>query len=111
MQRTLEFLAVCGVLFLALGASARAAGTTGEVPDGVSAADWSGIRQAYEAGRHAARPSGGGWQAHTPGQRLRTRFDGRGFTTRPDAGGWTWGLELLRYGFAGRERAWRARRA
>src|SRR4029453_15060941 len=31
------------------------------------------------------------------------RFDGRGFSTEPDRGGWTWGLELQRYGFAGAE--------
>ena len=32
------------------------------------------------------------------------RFDGRGLLTRPDAGTWTWGLELERYGIAGGER-------
>ena len=110
-----------GVLTLALGAfgaegAAAAAGGEGvsasdapasppkeAAPDGIPAADWAGIREAYEAGRHAARAVEGGYQAHNPGQRWRTRFDGRGFTTSPDAGGWTWGLQLESYGFVGRE--------
>ncbi len=42
--------------------------------------------------------------AHNPGQRWCARFDGRGFMVTPEAGGWVWGLELARYGFAGAER-------
>ena len=45
----------------------------------------------------------GGHEARNPGQRWLTSFDGRGFLTRPDAGGWTWGLDLESYGFAGCE--------
>ena len=63
---------------------------------------WS-ARGAYEVGRHAAQRVEGGYSARNPSQRWTTRFDGRAFTTQPDAGGWTWGLELLRYGFAGSE--------
>jgi hypothetical protein len=83
-------------------AKASRASTTPEkeVPESVSAADWSGIRAAYETSRHAAIPVDGGYQARNPGQQWRTSFDARGFTTQPDAGEWTWGLELLRYGFA-----------
>jgi FG-GAP repeat len=73
------------------------------VPKGVSASDWTSIRAAYEAGRHAAFAVDGGYQVRNPGQQWTTRFDGRGFQTQPDAGGWTWGLELERYGFAGAE--------
>ena len=40
----------------------------------------------------------GGYQARNPGQQWRTRFDGRGVVTTPDAGGWSWGLELVSYG-------------
>ena len=29
-----------------------------------------------------------------------TKFDRHGFTVTPDAGGWTWGLELVGYGQA-----------
>ena len=75
-------------------------------PDGLSASEWSSIRAAYEAGRHAVHPQPeGGLAARNPGQAWRTRFDGRGFTVTPDAGGWTWGLELRRFGFTGAEQA------
>jgi hypothetical protein len=40
-----------------------------------------------------------GFMTHNPGQRWRTAFDDRGFTTTPDDGGWTWGLELMSYGW------------
>ena len=75
------------------------------VPDGLSATDWSSIRQQYEQHRHQAVAVDGGHQARNPGQQWLTRFDGRGFLTRPDAGGWQWGLELQSYGFTGHERA------
>ena len=76
----------------------------GEAPDGLSPDDWTGIRAAYEEGRHAAFPVEEGHQARNPGQRWLTTFDGRGFRTEPDAGGWTWGLDLVSYGFADRIR-------
>ncbi len=73
-------------------------------PKGLSTTDWSSIREAYEAARHAAYAAAGGYQARNPGHQWLTRFDGRGFSTEPDTGGWTWGLQLERYGFAGWER-------
>ncbi|MDB6131952.1 MAG: Integrin alpha beta-propellor repeat protein, partial [Verrucomicrobiales bacterium] len=76
-----------------------------EVPEGLAQSDWQGIRAAYEAGRHAFQRVGDGWMGSNPGQRLDTRFDGRGFVARPKDGGWEWGLELKSYGFAGQERA------
>jgi hypothetical protein len=75
-----------------------------EVPDGLSSAEWSSIRAAYEAGRHAAFAMEGGHRARNPGQRWTTEFDGRGFTTTPDTERWTWGLELTNWGRAGGER-------
>src|SRR5687767_13853924 len=76
------------------------------VPEGLAPSDWASIRTAYETQRHAAFPvEGGGYQARNPGQQWVTKFDGRGFSTQPDAGGWRWGLELRSYGFAGSERA------
>jgi hypothetical protein len=75
------------------------------VPEGLSAPEWSSIRQQYEQQRHAAYPVAGGYQARNPGQQWQTRFDGRGFTTEPDGAAWQWGLELQSYGFAGQERA------
>ena len=72
-------------------------------PQDLGAEDWSGIRQAYDAGRLAIHPVEGGHRARNPGQRWHTLFDGRGFTATPDDGSWTWGLELRSYGFAGHE--------
>ena len=68
-------------------------------PKGLSNSDWSSIRRAYEKERHAvvANPDGS-HQARNPGQAWLTKFDGRGFTVTPEAGGWTWGLELAGYG-------------
>jgi hypothetical protein len=60
----------------------------------MAASDWSSILTAYEAGRHAIEESEDGHRARNPGQEWVTRFDRRGFTTTPDAGGWVWGLEL-----------------
>jgi hypothetical protein len=74
------------------------------LPAGLSAADWSGIRRQVEQHRHAAVLVDGAHQARNPGQQWLTRFDGRGFLTQPDAGDWTWGLKLERYGFVGFER-------
>ncbi len=73
----------------------------GKLPDGLSESDWAGIRKAYTAERHRVAPLAGRsgvWHARNPGQAWRTRFDGRGFLVEPDAGGWTGGLELARYG-------------
>ena len=81
----------------------RATGVEDAVPDGLSAGDWAGIRAAREADRYAATATTSGFQARNPGQRWVTHFDGRGFRTEPDAGGWSWGLELVSYGFAGSE--------
>jgi hypothetical protein len=76
-----------------------------EVPEGLSGDDWTGIREAYEAGRHAIHEVDGGYQARNPGQQWLTRFDGRGFSIKPDVGGWTWGLELESCRFGGNEQA------
>jgi len=76
-----------------------------DVPEGLSASDWSSIRAAYEAGRHQVRAVDGGHQARSPGQQWLARFDGRGVAVQPDAGEWSWGLELVAFGFAGDERA------
>jgi len=64
---------------------------------------WVGIRVSHEAARHVAAPTEGGYRAHNPGQHWSTRFDGRGFRTVPDTGGWAWGLELEHFGFVGNE--------
>jgi hypothetical protein len=76
------------------------------VPDGLTAFDWSSICAAYQAHRHQVlRVEGGGYRAHNPEQQWRTEFDGRGFTTRSQAGDWQWGLELRSYGFSDQKRS------
>jgi hypothetical protein len=74
-----------------------------QVPEGLAKSDWSSIRAAYEAGRHAFQPTATGWQARNPGQQWTTSFDRRGFVATPKAGGWTWGLELQGYGFGNQQ--------
>ena len=83
-----------------LGDKASQVAPPDQVPEGLVKSDWQSIRAAYEAGRHAFQPVEDGWQAGNPGQQWLTVFDGQGFTVTPDAGGWTWGLELAGYGKA-----------
>ena len=74
----------------------------GQVPNGLGKTEWQGIREAYEAGRHAFHAvtgQEGVWQAHNPGQQWNTTFDQHGFMARPQRGKWVWGLELQSYGF------------
>ena len=84
------------------GALALAPSRSAQIED-LSKSDWEGIREAYEAGRHAAYACDGGLQARNPGNGWSTRFDGRGFLVSPDEGDWTWGLEFEGYGFEGGE--------
>jgi hypothetical protein len=76
-----------------------------DVPAGLTEGDWQDVRAAYEAGRHFVDSVADGHRASNPGQRWSTHFDGRGFTTRPDGGGWSWGLELRSWGIEGSLRA------
>jgi hypothetical protein len=92
-----NFLSVVAIALLA--GPCRADDTP--TPKGLAPSDWSSIRAAYEAGRHAAfadDATPGHFRARNPGQQWRTRFDGRGFLTSPDAGNWTWGLQLVSLG-------------
>ena len=69
--------------------------------DSLSEADWAGIRAARDASRYEVRSFEGGLRAHNPGQAWSSSFDGRSFLTLPESGSWTWGLQLLGYGFPG----------
>jgi trimeric autotransporter adhesin len=89
------------LLIIVLRSASARADDVAPVSKGLSGDDWSSIRAAYEAGRHAAYADEavpGHIVARNPGQQWRTRFDGRGFLTAPDAGGWSWGLDLVSYG-------------
>ncbi len=101
-HRTFVLAAFAAALFSPSPAGRAAAQSP---PDGLTAAGWSSIRAAYQAGRHAAFAVEGGWQARNPGQQWLTRFDGRGFEIAPDSQGWTFGLDLVRFGAAGQEAA------
>jgi hypothetical protein len=79
-----------------------------QVPEGLAKSEWSSIRAAYEAGRHAFQPvpgQDGAWQARNPGQQWTTRFDQHGFIAQPKDGGWSWGLELQSYGSGEKKKA------
>ena len=106
LRHALSLVMLCGALSLAPGEVGPTPATPAApgVTDGLSAGDWAGIRAAYEDGRCSAFEVEGGYVASNPDHGFRTRFDGRGFSTEPDAGDWSWGLELLCYGFAGAER-------
>ncbi len=98
-SRMMVGLSLALVLLFPVGSAAQLA--PDEVPEGLAASEWSSIRAAYDAGRHAAHPVDDGHRARNPGQQWSTHFDDRGFLTTPDAGGWSWGLALQNYGFAG----------
>jgi len=112
---SMQRVAVAAMIVFALAVGARviaqlqpchagALSSDATAPAGLAAADWSGIVAAHEAERHAVVAVQGGHRARNPGQQWVTSFDGRGFRTEPDAGGWSWGLQLLSYGFPGAER-------
>ena len=71
------------------------------VPKELQADDWASIRAAYEAGRHAFFAIDQGHQARSHGNGWQARFDGQGVILDPDAGGWSCGFALERYGFEG----------
>lgn len=64
-----------------------------------AAEDRAGLLAAFDEARHALAEADGGHIGLNPGQRWRTHFDGRGFATEPDSCDWTWGLELVGYGW------------
>ena len=105
ITRLLILVFLSGTAALRAGAPAgktRKLTSPDQVPEGLAKSDWSSIREAYEAGRHAFQPvpgKEGAWQARNPGQQWTTTFEQRGFVAEPQGGGWSWGLELESYGF------------
>ncbi len=89
------------LIAMSLGAIASA---LGGIPETVSTEDWVSVRTAYDAARHATHTTESGFAARNPGQSWNLEFDKRGFRVEPDASEWSWGLELVSYGFAGSER-------
>ncbi len=61
--------------------------STDQTPEGLSKGDWSGIREAYEAGRRKVfERAPGAWTARNPGQQMGAEFDGRGAKLTTDGG-------------------------
>jgi hypothetical protein len=90
---------LCATVLLATSAAFAQNAAPCSPHEKLSSSEWASIRAAYEAGRHQMFAVAGGHRARNPGQQWTSLFDGRGFTTTPDAGGWSWGLELVRYGW------------
>lgn len=86
-----------------LGAPSLQTVSSPRPPEGLAETDWSSIRAAYQAGRHAIREVDGGWQTANPGQGWSVRFEGRGFRVRPNSAAWEWGLTFVRYGYGDRQ--------
>ncbi len=98
---TISTLTTLGILCLpALAEQTRQPIPPGKVPEGLQKSDWQSIHAAHNAWKHEFRQVDGKWQAHNPGQRWTTTFDERGFLAMPQEAEWTWGLELVSYGFA-----------
>ena len=93
--------------FAGFSANATRGTDTQSLPQGISASDWTSIKQEYERHRHAifqlADEGQGNWQTRNPAQQLLVQFDGRGFVVSPESAAWRWGLELQGYGFPGSE--------
>ncbi|MCB9853071.1 MAG: hypothetical protein H6819_08245 [Phycisphaerales bacterium] len=66
--------------------------------EALSIPDWSKTRATIETHRNTVHSCDGGFVAHNLRQAWTTTFDGRGFETTPDDGGWAWGMELVSYG-------------
>jgi hypothetical protein len=98
-------------------------GTAEKLPAGLDKSGWKGIIEAHEEAKYAITRQDKGWQGWNPGQQWVTKFDGRGFLTRPEtipetrpesgreaeANEWRWGLELESYGTGVREKRVRGR--
>ena len=75
-----------------------------KLPAGLNLVDWKQIRAEYERHRHSMFPDGqGGFQSRSHYHGWLARFDGKGFTVKPDTQAWSWGLELERWGRQGEE--------
>lgn len=94
--RLISTLALCTVSWAAPAAYCQR--------PGLSTAERSSLREAFESSRHRVLATPLGHEALNPGQGWRIEFDGRGFLTTPKEGSWTWGLALESYGFGGEER-------
>lgn len=101
MSSRLSSLFTCAlsIACVSLGTSHAAPKHSDQAPEGLTVADWQGVRAAHEAWQHRFVDEGNGaFSAVNPAQGWRTEFDGRGFVAKPDHRQWQWGLELESYG-------------
>jgi uncharacterized delta-60 repeat protein len=104
---TLVAQSLCLLTALLLPNAARALAPD-EVPTGLAKSDWSGIKAAYDAGRHAIRNTENGFTAPNPTLGWHITWDQSGFLASPTdttISSWQWGLSLSHYGFQGAEQA------
>jgi hypothetical protein len=79
--------------------AAPTADSQSKLPAGLNLVDWKQIRAEYERHRHGMFPDGqGGFQSRSHYHGWLARFDGKGFTVKPDTQAWSWGLELVSWG-------------
>ena len=84
--------------------TARAEEGPSKLPAGLNLVDWKQITAEYERHRHGMFPDGkGGYQSRSHYHGWLARFDGKGFTVKPDGQPWSWGLELASWGPQGQE--------
>ena len=88
---TLALAVVCTASTLVMPASAQ--------HEELTDVELTSLRQAYETARHAVFETESGYRARGFLQDWATTFDGNGVRVTPDAGEWSWGLELSSYGW------------
>jgi hypothetical protein len=71
----LAFIGLAGAVMAVAPARPQQVTSLDQVPEGLAKSDWTSIRAAYEAGRHAFQPTATGWQARNPGQQWTTLGD------------------------------------
>ncbi len=71
----LAFIGFAGAAMAAPPARPQQVTSPDEVPEGLAKSDWSSIRAADGAGRHAFQPTANGWQARNPSQQWTTLED------------------------------------
>lgn len=90
---------LCALLGIPAISLAQAPGT----PPGISQETWSAIQSVHDANQHLVHKSATGYQAYSPEQDWLSSFDGKGVVVQPDDADWSWGLQLVSFGFEGDE--------
>lgn len=62
--------------------------------------DWAQVQDSIARAKHVVRENQGGFVAHNPRQDWTIEFDSVGMSVTPESDNWTWGLELVAFGFS-----------